>query len=149
MAYFICNKNLPNIEGTLSKIAENQSDLSNLNINPSDYNIIEVTQNDFNNIKNETKLFVSYNEANVITYSNLLIVFGIKEDLDTYINSFKNRINDFLKNNKQHPLFQKWDSYLNQLNNINTSSLNYPIEKSLEQYFNDLGQASLSPLQIP
>lgn len=149
MAYFICNKNLPEIEGTLCKIAENQSDLNNLNINPSDYNIINVVQNDFDNIKYGKKLFGSYNETNIITYLDLSIAFGSKEDLDNYINSFKNRINDFLINNKQHPLFQKWNSYLAQLKNLNTASLNYPINKSLEQYFKDLGQSSLNPLQLP
>ena len=40
MSYFIFLKDLNNIEGTLYKIAENESDLNNLNINKNDFNKI-------------------------------------------------------------------------------------------------------------
>ena len=51
MVYFIFGKNLDNIEGTIYRIAENQSDLNNLNILQSDYKIIEDSQSNFNLVK--------------------------------------------------------------------------------------------------
>ena len=38
MSYFIFTNNLDNVEETIYKIAENQSDLNNLNIEKSSYN---------------------------------------------------------------------------------------------------------------
>jgi len=48
MSYFIFLKNSDNIEGTIYKIAENQSDLNNINITQSDYKIIQDSQENFN-----------------------------------------------------------------------------------------------------
>ena len=48
MAYFIFTKNLDDVEGTLYRIAENQSDLNNLNIIQSNYKIIEVNEDNKN-----------------------------------------------------------------------------------------------------
>jgi len=148
MAYFIFGKNLDNIEGTLFRIAENQSDLNNLNIIDSDYKIIEDSQFSFDTIKFGSKFPIKYNN-NTITYFDGNILFENKQGLQNYINSFKNQIKEFTVNNPSHSLFNIWNNYYNQLNSLNLDNITYPLNKSLEQYFSDLGQPSLNPLQLP
>jgi len=148
MSYFIFLKNLDNVEGTIYKIAENQSDVNNLNINQPDYKIIEDSQENFNLVKLGTKFPDKYNN-NIITYVNSTISFTNKEQLQNYVNNLKKQIKQFIDNNPNHSLFSRWNSYYNQLNNLNLDSITYPLNKSLEQYFNDLGQPSLNTLQIP
>ena len=148
MSYFIFIKNMDDIDGSIYRIAENEYDLNNLNINKFDYKIIEGNQNDFNNIKYGNQSILKYNE-NIISFQDDLVFKFNKTDLENYINNFKNLINYFLKSNKNHPLFDRWNNYYNQLNNLNLDTITYPLEKSLEQYFNDLGQPSLNPLQVP
>ena len=148
MAYFIFDKYLENVEGSLSKIAENQYDLNNLNIDQSNYKIIEDTQDNFNSVKSNTKCVIKFNN-NVISYEDLYIVFKDKVVLKNYINDFKNQIKQFTDNNPNHPSLSKWNDYFNQLNNLNLDNITYPLNKSLEQYFNDLGQNSLNILQLP
>jgi hypothetical protein len=148
MSYFIFSKNLDNIEGTLYRVAENQSDLNNLNIFQPDYKIIEDSQFNFNLIKYGDKIPLKYNN-NVITYVEGQNLYTNKIELGFYLESFKNQIKQFTDNNPNHPLFSRWDSYYNQLNNFNFDSITYPLNKSLEQHFSDLGQPSYSILQVP
>jgi hypothetical protein len=72
-----------------------------------------------------------------------------KNKLVNYIDNFKIPMNDFLKNNNNHPLLISWNDYYNQLNNLNLDNIVYPLNKSLEQYFNDIGQPSYNILQLP
>jgi hypothetical protein len=148
MFYFIFGKNLDNISGTLYKIAENQSDLDNLNIDKSIYKIIEDTQINFENVKYSLKNVIKYS-GQTITYSDVNPISFNKNDLKNYINSFKEAIQQFLKNNTNHPFYNRWNNYYNQLNSLNLDSITYPLNKSLEQYFNDLGQPSYNILQLP
>ena len=147
MAYFIFGKNLDDVENTIYKIAENQSDLDNLNLEKNSYKIIEDSQTNFNNVKYGIKLPLKYNNDN-ITYVDQLISFKDKTNLSLFINNNKNQIIQFLDTNKNHPLFNRWDSYYNQLNNLNLDNILYPLNKSLEQHFNDLGQPSFNILQL-
>jgi len=147
MAYFIFGKNLDNIEGTIYRIAENQSDLNNLNILQSDYKIIEEPQSNFNLVKYGNKFPIKYSN-DTITYIDQTNLFN-KNHLQSYVNNFKNQIKQFTDNNPNHQLLSLWNNYYIQLNNLNLNNITYPLDKSLEQYFNDLGQPSLSPLQIP
>jgi hypothetical protein len=148
MAYFIFQKNLDNIQATLCKIAENESDLNNLNIIQSDYKIIEDSQSNFNSVKFGNKFIDKYNN-NTITYVDGIISFGKKNDLQNYINNIKQSVKQFTDNNPNHQLFSRWNDYYTQLSNLNLDSITYPLNKSLEQYFNDLGQPSLNILQLP
>jgi hypothetical protein len=148
MSFFIFLKNMDNIDATLCKVAENQSDLNNLNISQTDYKIIEDSQFNFNLIKFGNKNPIKYN-SNTITYIDQTISFITKESLSIYVNQFKNTIKKFTDNNPNHPLFNTWNNYYSQLNNLNLDSITYPLNKSLEQYFNDLGQPSLHVLQLP
>ena len=148
MSYFIFLKNLDNVEGTLYKISENQSDLNNLNVIQSAYKIIEDSQSNFNLVKYGNKLPIKYNN-NLITYVDQTFSFKNIIELQNYINNFKEQIKQFTENNPNHPLFDLWNNYLNQLNNLKLDSITYPLNKSLEQYFNDLGQPSYSILQVP
>ena len=148
MSYFIFNKNLDNIDGSIYRIAENQSDFNYLNIIQSDYKIIEDSQSNFNLVKFADKYPSKYNN-NTITYVDQNYSYIKKEELQTYVDGFKIQIKQFLDNNLNHPLFSRWNNYYNQLNNLNFDNINYPLTMSLEKYFNNLGQTSLNPLQIP
>ena len=147
MSYFIFLSNLDNVDGTLYRIAENQSDLNNLNISEANYKIIEDSQSNFDFVKYGNKL-AKYNN-NTIIYTDQTISFKSREQLQQYIILSKNSIKQFTDNNPNHPLFSLWNDYYNQLNTLNLDSITYPLNKSLEQYFKDQNQTSLSPLQIP
>jgi hypothetical protein len=148
MSYFIFLKDLDNVEGTLYRIAENQSDLNNLNISQTIYKIIEDSQSNFNLVKFGNKSVTKYSN-NVITYVDQENLFRSKEQLKNHIDNLKNQIKQFTDNNPNHPLFSRWNNYYNQLNTLNLDSITYPLNKSLEQYFNDLGQPSYNILQLP
>jgi len=148
MAFFIFSKNLDNVEGTIYKIAENQSDLDNLNINQSNYKIIEDSQSNFNLVKLENKIISKYNN-NVITYIDKNTTYENKADLKIDIDALQQQIKQFTDNNPNHPLFNRWSNYLTQLNNLNLDLITYPLNKSLEQYLSDLGQPSYNILQLP
>lgn len=147
MYYFIFLSNLDNVAGTLYRIAENEYDLNNLNISKESYKIIEDTEVNFNAVKFGTKNVLKYN-GNVINYTTNVNLFK-KEDLQSYINQYKNEIKQFTDLNPNSPLFVRWNNYYNQLNNLNLDNINYPLTISLEQYFNDLGQSSYNILQLP
>jgi hypothetical protein len=148
MAYFIFGKDLNDVENTIYKIAENQSDLDNLNLEKNSYKVIEDLQINFNNVKYGIKLPLKYNN-DTITYVDQLSSFKDKTNLSLFINNNKNQIKQFLDNNSNHPLFNRWNSYYIQLNNLNLDNILYPLNKSLEQYFTDLGQPSFNILQLP
>jgi hypothetical protein len=147
MSFFIFTKDLDNIEDTIYKIAENQSDLNNLNISTYLYKIIEDSQENFEATKYGIKQPVKYN-GNVISYSSVPVSYT-QVELSGYVNNFKNNINLFLNNNPNHPLFNTWKNYYNQLNSLNLNSISYPLNMSLEQYFKDQSLTSLNPLQLP
>ena len=150
MVYFVFGKNLDNINNTIYRIAENESDLNNLNIFQNDYKIIEDSQSNFNLVKLGTKHPGKY-DNNTITYIDPVptIAFTSQKELQGYISIVKQSIKQFTDNNPNHPLFDRWNNYYNQLNILNLDTVSYPLNKSLEQYFSDLGQTSLNPLQIP
>ena len=97
MAYFIFQKNLDNVEGTLYRIAENQFDFSNLNIIDSDYKIIEDSQENFNDVKLNIKSPIKYNGNNIIFSQNFLL-FEKKLIMQYYIEECKFQIKRFLDN---------------------------------------------------
>jgi hypothetical protein len=148
MSFFIFQRNSDNVEGAIYRIAENQSDLSNLNIIASDYKIIEDSQDNFNLVKYGNKFPEKYN-GNNITYVDQIIAFTTKEELQGYVNNFKNEIKQFTNNNPNHPLFSRWNNYYNQLNDLNLDSIQYPLNNSLEQYFKDQSLPSFNILQVP
>jgi hypothetical protein len=148
MAYFILSKDSDGSVGTLYRIAENESDLNNLNIFKSDYKILEDSQVNFDNFKYKNKQILNFNN-DTINYQDLNITFENKNKLVNYIDNLRIPMNDFLKNNNNHPLYNRWKDYDNQLNNLNLNNIVFPLEKSLEQYFKDLGQPSYNILQLP
>ena len=147
MAYFIFQKDRDGMEGTLYRIAENESSLNNLNIEKSHYKIIEETENNFNLVKYSNKSVFCYNQ-NIITYKDEIRNFT-KKSLEQYINNYKKQILNYLDVNKNHALFNIWNDNYNQLDNFNLNSIEYPFNKSLEQHFKDQNLPSFSPLQIP
>jgi len=148
MSYFIFLKNLDNVYGTISRIAENESDLNSLNIEKTHYKIIETSQSNFDLIKYGNKYPSKYNNDDII-FEDVVSIFNTKKELQDSIYFFKQHIKKFLDNNPNHSLFNRWSNYYNQLNNLNLNNITYPLNISLEQYFKDQGQNSLSPLQLP
>ena len=149
MAFFIFEKNLPNIEGTIYRIAENESDLNNLNINKNDYKIIENNNINFNNIKLNKIFFIKYDNNDTIIYDELSVTYNNLESLQKYVNNFQKQLKSFLDFNPNHPSFTKWNNYYNQLKNLNYDSFIFPFTLSLEQYFSNNNQPYFSVLQIP
>jgi hypothetical protein len=160
MSYFLFQKNLNNVDGTVYKIAENENNLNNLNIVLSDYKIIEGSLDFFNQVKYGTKQIIKYDndliiaEDLIITYSDRIgpkgkVYLSAKDNLNSYVYSVKQLINPFLENNINHPEFKLWNDYLNQLNLLDLNSIQFPLNCSLEQYFKDQNLISLNPLQIP
>jgi len=148
MAYFIFNKNSEGLNGSLYKIAENESDLNNLNLQTSEYKIIIDSQENFNAVKYKTKYAESYN-GGTINYINMEVGFASKDQLTKYIDESSKFIKNFTEKNLNHPLYNIWNSYLNQLNSFNVDNITYPLNISLEQHFNNLNQLALNTLQIP
>jgi len=164
MAYFIFTKDADNIENTIYKIAENKFDFDNSNVDKNSYKIIEDSQSNFDLVKYGNKFPLKYID-NTIVYDTTEINFSdslftnkngeqiisktAKEFLKKYIEDYKITIKQFLNNNPNHQLFNRWNSYYDQLNNLDLDSIIYPLNKSLDLYFNDLGQPSYNILQIP
>jgi hypothetical protein len=148
MAYFVFQKNLDNISGSLYRIAENGSDFNDLNIIDSEYKVIQDSQENFDLVKYGTKFIDKYNN-NIIIYADAFPFYKDKNSLDIYISEFKKNIKFFLDTNPNHPLSNRWSSYLSQLSNLNTATIQYPLSISLEQYFKNISQTSLNPLQLP
>ena len=146
MSYFIFLKNFDNVEGSLYRIAENQNDLNYFNI--QSYKVIEDNQINFDNVKYGNKIVLKYSD-NTIYYDDLQVTFTNASLLKNDIDSKKKQIKFFTDNNKEHPLFNRWNSYYDQLNSINLNNITFPLNKSLEQYFKDLGQPSFNILQLP
>jgi hypothetical protein len=148
MSFFVFTKNMDDVQGSIYKIAKNQSDLDNLNIIKSDYKIIQDLELDFNLIQLDNKYPLKYNN-NIITYIDVSHVFKDKKTLDASLENKKNLIQNFINNNESHNLFQQWSNYLIQLNSLNLDNINYPFNISIEQYFSNLGQPSFNILQLP
>ena len=148
MTYFVFTKNLENIEGSLYRFAENKIDLDKLNIDVSCYTVIENNQINFNEIKNGNKIVLKYSN-NTLDVIDGHFSFTEKKKLESYVNMLKNQIKEFIENNINHPLFDRWNNYYNQLNNLNLDTITYPLNKSLEQHFDDLSKPSYNILQLP
>lgn len=147
MAYFIFTKDSDNIVNSIYRIAENELDLNNINIEKTIYKIVEDTNSNFELVKLGKKFPEKY-ENNSITYISNEFNFNLKS-LKNYIEEYKKNILQFLNNNKNHVLFNRWNDYYNQLNTLNLDSITYPLNISLEQYFKDQNLTYLNPLQIP
>ena len=159
MPYFVFQKNSEGLENSCYKIAENEYDLNNLNIIQSDYKIIEDNLSNFILVKYNSKFPLKYIGENII-FKDMTNFFA-KENLEDYINNYKNEIQVFLKNNPGHPLFNRWNNYYNQLNNLDINTINYKtnpanfrnvyclLDVSLEEYFYEMGLPSYHYLQIP
>jgi len=148
MAYFIFLKNLDNIEGTLSRIAETENDLNNLNIIKDDYKIIEESQENFDLVKFSKKSANKYN-GNTIIFENLQIYYINKDSLISDIEIYKKNIKNFIDLNPENKSVNKWINYLDQLTKFDYTTISFPLNTSFEEYFNDLNLTSLSPLQLP
>jgi hypothetical protein len=115
MAFFIFN--LDNQEQPIYKIAENQSDLNNLDIDTSVYTIKEGSQEDFEKVKTNEKIILNIVNEN-INFKEVISGFTSKKYLIEYVDSLIYHTTNFLKNNKNHVLFSRWNDYNLQLKNF-------------------------------
>jgi len=149
MAYFIFQKNSPNIEGTIHRVAENDLDLNNININKNDYKIIKDDNVNFDDIKSNKICIVKYDNDDKITFIDGEIIFNELRNLQNYVNNLKNKLKCFLNSNSNHLSFTKCNIYYNQLNDLNYDSFIFPLTSSLEQYFKDNNKPYFSILLLP
>lgn len=148
MSYFIFLKDLNNVENSIYRIAENQFDLDNLNIIKSDYKILEDSQANFDLVKYGNKS-VSYNDNSLVYKDKQIIPIRFKNALECDILTKKDYIEQFLKNNLNHALYNRWSNYLNQLNSLDLNNIPIPLNISLEQYLKNQNQPSYNILQLP
>jgi hypothetical protein len=148
MAYFIFSGNLDNVNGTLAKIAEDQTHLNNSTIVLFNTKIIEDSSSNFDDNKYGNKIIRSYT-GDIINYEIVNTIISSKEEIIKYIENYKSSIKSYLDNNPNHIYFNIWNDYYNQLNSFDVNSIQYPLNKSLEQYFKEQNKPSLNPLQIP
>ena len=148
MAYLIFNKDLPNISGTLYRIAENETDLNNFGLNLQDFNVITITQDIFDSIRLNNKVVTKYNNNNVVEYDDYPIVFKTVDQIHNYNKNFSKKIEEFLNNNPNHPDFNKWSNYKNQLDNTRYQDLTFPLNKTLEQIYKDKNQTYFNIFEI-
>jgi hypothetical protein len=152
MSYFIFSPNLPNIFGTLYKIASNDTDLSNLNIDKNVYNIITDTDVNFESVQLSSQNVISYTTTNTIVYEQTpsgTVFFNNLSALNNYIQNYSKSINNFIQNNPSNPWLSTWVSYNTQLLNTNITTITYPMTISLEQYYKNNNLPVLNPLQLP
>jgi len=160
MSYFVFLKKIGD-QGGLYRIAENESDLNNLNIIKNDYTIIEDSLPNFNFVKFREKEVIDYSD-NQIFYqiapmgfqddynkNREIIVGSGKQKIQNYIQGVKSQIKPFLDNNKNHPLFSRWNNYYNELSNLNLDNIQLPLYISLERYLDNNNLISLNTLQLP
>jgi hypothetical protein len=148
MAYLIFNKDLPNISGTLYRIAENETDLNNFGLNLQDFNVITITQDIFDSIRLNNKVVAKYNNNNVVEYDDYQIVFKTVDHIHNYNKNFSKKIEEFLNNNPNHPDFNKWSNYKNQLDDTKYQDLTFPLNKTLEQIYKDKNQTYFNIFEI-
>lgn len=147
MPYFIYNQ----INLSIYKIAENESDLSSLNLPNESYLKVPASQEDFNAVKLNLKHILDYNgETNRLI--DLPKLYN-KEQTIQYINEYKSSIASFLNNNPQSSVFLRWNNYLNYLNSLNIDLIFPPPNKNatqtLEQYIQSTGNPFYCILQLP
>jgi hypothetical protein len=149
MAFIICFKNFDDQQGSLVKIAADQTELDTLNISKDSLKIINILEIDFNNLNNGIKIFVSYS-GDTVTYIDKSENFTSVENVNFYVNDITKKINFFLENNPNHSSFNTWKNYKNQIDNFNFDSLEYPMNNtSFEQILLNNGITPIHILRLP
>jgi predicted ribosome quality control (RQC) complex YloA/Tae2 family protein len=144
MTYFICTK-----QDNLYKICENFLDLNSMNIFLTDYNIIEVSQDNYNAFKLGTKKISSI-VNNTINFEDDIQSFQTKEQLQKYLKTLNDSLNNFLtEKNKNNSFYEKILNYRNLLQNTKIEDYPIPMSYSVEKFFYDLGKTSFSLIEIP
>lgn len=151
MAYFLFEKNLEDIEGSIYRIAETSVDLNNLLINKNDYKIIEDNEVNFDNIKLNLLRIVKYNgnQITYVEYDPQSLGFWRLPYLQKTVEEYKKQIKAFTDINPNHPSFNQWNNYYNQINSLNYNDFTFPTTYNLEQYFKNNNKPYFSLLQIP
>jgi hypothetical protein len=152
MALFIFLKNLDDVEGSLYKIASNQSFYdANKNWQDDLYDIITVNDDDYNAIKFGTKHVISKN-GNTVKYENIDTFYENKEHLTSYINSVLSHLEQWLFINSSKPFASNVTTYLNYLKSIDVHSLSItkenPLNSSLEAYVENQGITAIHLLEL-
>jgi len=167
MAIFIFAKNSDNQEGSLYRIADNQSDYDlNKNWNDDMYDLVTVSESDFNSVKLKNKNVVSKN-GNTVTYDDVVWKYTLASVLQNDINNSIADIENWLSVNSEKPMASGVTTYLNYLKGLdatnivtdpssdatydestNTYSDGTPLNMSLESYAVSQGQTPYIILQL-
>ena len=158
MAYIIFNN-----EGSLLRIAANDTDKNNLGYDYTENPAKSVTQDEFNRIKWDTHT-CSLNNDNISWVENVQNVTqdqvndsGVKgsvsikdaTELQKYINFVRDSIAHFLKTDPLHVMYANIRTYDSFLKDFDVNSVTYPINSSWEKYCEDNGITCFHPLQVP
>ena len=156
MSYYIFTKNLPNVSGTLYRIASDQTYLNYITNFPESYNIIQDNIQNFQDIVFGKTYPDKYNDNNIINYINNNFLIG-KNELKMYIDQVCNQLTDCINADPQRGMVAELSSYKTLLKSLDINNIILLDQKgeeikltiSLEEYLYNLGNNVISPLQIP
>ena len=152
MAIFIFSKNSNDVEGSLYRIASDQS-VYDANKNWSDdlYDLVTVEDINYNDVKLGRKSVISKN-GNTVSYQEVNTLFDTPVSLSNYINATINIIDEWLSVNSSKPLASSVTTYKNFIQSIDVDSLSIteetPLNSSLESYVEDQGIKAIHPLEL-
>ena len=151
MAIFIFSKNSNDVEGSLYRIASDQS-VYDANKNWLDdlYDLVTVEDINYNDVKLGRKSVISKN-GNTVSYQEVNKLFDTPVSLSNYINNVTNAIDEWLINNSSKPLASLVVTYKNFIQSIDVNTLvteENPLNSSLEAYVENKGIAAIHPLEL-
>lgn len=139
--YFIFNKGFPNEPGTLYRMAESDSALSNLNIGQDLYKVIVVSDDIFLNFRKLSYVNPIYDDNNNVTYTDISLNFNFsaQEYLEEEKKQMINTLDRWLPKNQNHPEYNQWNTFKTNISNIDASAKTYPLKKTIPQILDEAG----------
>lgn len=167
MAIFVFHKNSDGQEGSLYRIADNQTNYdANKNWGDGLYDTVTVSDSDFEAVKLGNKTVVS-KTGNSVTYRDMSVRYNFAVDLQEEINRRISDIEQWLKSNSSKPMASGVTTYLNYLKNLKATDIvtdpsesatvdddtaiwsdGTALNSTLETYAQGQGQTVYSSLQL-
>jgi hypothetical protein len=135
------------------KCIETSADVTACNLNNTDwFKNVTISDADWSAINDGTKMPVSVNSSNEITWSNGPFAWSMnEEEFKSHVKGIKKSINSFLraKGYASYSRRSAIESYVNWLNNINYSSISFPVTTRFEDWVTSEGGTPVSIVEIP
>ena len=167
MAIFVFHKNSDGQEGSLYKIADNQTNYdANKNWGDDLYDTVTVSDSDFEAVKLGNKIVVS-KTGDSVTYQDMSVRYDFAVDLQKEINRRISDIEKWLESNSSKPMASGVTTYLNYLKNLKATDIvtdpsesatvdddtaiwsdGTALNSTLETYAQGQGQTVYSSLQL-